>query len=97
MEVMPLCFSLTVMGYIAGTVGGRMVTRKTLDLPWQLKDVLGLEITHSMKTPAIGSLCGGRRGYKRLSSEYTFALKVYLKELYTDLGKRMGWRSSWKR
>ena len=46
-----------------------MVTHKTLDLPWQMKDFLELEITLSTKTPAIRSRFGGRRGYKRLSSE----------------------------
>ena len=47
-----------------------MVTHKTLDLLWQLTDFLELAITLSMKTPVIRSLCGGRRGYKKLSSEY---------------------------
>ena len=46
-----------------------MVTHKTLDLPWQLRDFLELEITPSTKTPVIRSQCGGRRGCKRLSSE----------------------------
>ena len=58
-----------VMYFIAGIVGGRMVTHKTLDLPWQLKDFSELEITLSMKTPVIRSQFGGSRGCKRLSSE----------------------------
>ena len=69
MEVMLLCFSLTGISFVAGIAGGRLVTLKTLDLPWQLKDFLELAITLSMKTPAIRSLSGGGRGYKRLSSE----------------------------
>ena len=69
MEVILLCSS-AVMYFIAGIAGGRMVTHKTLDLPWQLKGFLELEITLSMKAPVIRSRFGVRRGYKRLSSEF---------------------------
>ena len=64
-----MVFFLAVMCFLAGIRGGRMVTHKTLDLPWQLRDFLELEITPSTKTPVIRSQCGGRRGCKRLSGE----------------------------